>query len=100
MDNEIATLNLSAAGHAISHLRDTSSTIRARLEKVAALLEALPGQPTEPSLVYRAPGQPKPVAIPIGEGLTVGRGESCQIRFAERPELSRTHFSVRPEAEK
>jgi pSer/pThr/pTyr-binding forkhead associated (FHA) protein len=33
--------------------------------------------------------------VAIGAGVTVGRGEGCEVRFQGRKDLSRRHFEVR-----
>jgi pSer/pThr/pTyr-binding forkhead associated (FHA) protein len=92
--DETPTLNLAAAGSEIALSRAVPESLRDRLERVAALLAALAEPPVEPSLVFRQPGRPTSVQIPIGEGVTVGRAEGCEIRLPDLPEMSRRHFAV------
>lgn len=72
-------------------------TFVAKISYTAGLLNALPATPAVPSLVFRRPDTSATECVPVGAGLTIGRGEGCEIRFEGRQELSRKHFTVRAE---
>jgi len=71
--------------------------LAARLEAAAALLGPLERQPVEASLVFAREVDAGVEAVPIGVGITVGRGSDCTICLPETAGLSRRHFAVRPE---
>jgi hypothetical protein len=95
MSEELPQEGAMEASLTINQSPSGNPAIRARLEKAASYLRDLPEGPREAALVYQPPNAPAPVAMPIGEGLTIGRGEGCEIRMPERQELSRQHFTVR-----
>ena len=70
-------------------------SLRDQLVRASQLLAELPTFPTEPSLVFRRPGRVRAEAVVIAGGITIGRGEGCEIRLQGREELSRRHFAVR-----
>lgn len=89
---ELAALEYTARSAKIE-----TQTYVAKLSYTAGLLNALPAAPEVPSLIYRHPLTNATHSVPIGAGVTIGRGEGCEIRFEGRQELSRRHFAVRPE---
>lgn len=71
--------------------------LKAQLAQAFRLIKGLPRSPKAPSLVFLRPGQTTPEAVPIGQGLTVGRDDACTVSFRGRSELSRRHFAVNAE---
>lgn len=72
-----------------------TQTFVAKISYTAGLLNALPAAPAVPSLVFRHPVTNATECVSIDAGLTVGRGEGCEVCFEGRQELSRRHFTVR-----
>jgi len=87
---------LSAAEKTLCHAKFEMDSLRTQIAQAALLLKALPAMPTLPSLVFRRPGAADAECVPIGTGVSVGRGENCEIRFEKSKEPSRAHFSVLP----
>lgn len=99
MPDEIRTESLAAASQTLMRGTSETETLRAQLAQAASLLAELLAPPTESALIFRRPGETRAEAMPIGASVTVGRGEGCEVRFAERQELSRRHFRVSREGE-
>ncbi|WP_395746004.1 FHA domain-containing protein [Prosthecobacter sp.] len=92
-DSEVA-----AVGKTVSIIRPDTSPLHTRLAAASRLLSSLPAQPVAASLVFSR-GNDLPVeAVPIGDGITVGRGRHESIPIPECLDLSRRHFSVRQES--
>ncbi len=89
---------LAAAGLTLAPARRDTGTLRDRLAAASALLNSLPAQPAEASLVFARAADAPVEAAPIGSGATVGRGKDATVCLEHCVELSRRHFSVRPEA--
>ena len=84
---------LSAARTMFQGMQDTSA-LRDRMARAAAIIRVLSSVPSEPSLVYEGDVGDTPVVIPIGEVITVGRHEECDVAIPECTALSRQHFRV------
>ena len=97
--DELSAAALAAAEQTFRHSRFDPDTLHKQLAQAAQLLRSLPRPPESPSLVFRRPGTDAVECVAIGSGVSAGRGESCEIRFEDRRELSRRHFAVRPGAE-
>lgn len=97
--DELSPDSLSSAEHTLRASRLDTETLCIQLGVVADLLGALPSPPSVPSLLFRRPDVKPVECVPIGAGLTIGRGEGCEVRFEGRQEMSRRHFAVRPEGE-
>jgi hypothetical protein len=97
MPDDIRTESLAAASQTLLRGTSETETLRAQLAQAASLLAALAEPPAGPSLVFRRPGQTAAEGAAIGDGVKVGRGEGCAVRFEGRSELSREHFAVRAE---
>jgi pSer/pThr/pTyr-binding forkhead associated (FHA) protein len=77
--------------------RVDTKELRARLSAGARMLWAADEAPMEASLVFSRDGHGKVEVTPIGRGITVGRSTKCAICLEHQGDLSRKHFSVRPE---
>ncbi len=97
MPDDIRTESLAAASQTLLRGTSETETLRAQLAQAASLLAALPSPPQGPALVFRRPGSTAAECVAIGNGVTIGRGEGCEVRFDGRHELSRRHFAVRLE---
>ena len=89
---------LAAAGLTLAPARRDAGTLRDRLAAASALLNALPAQPTAASLIFAKAADAPVEAVAICSGVTVGRGKDATVCLEHCVELSRKHFSVRPEA--
>lgn len=69
-------------------------SLRDRLRRVAGILAALGAPPKSPSLIHVDEAEGRHTVIPVGRGLVVGRGESCDVCIAESKSMSRRHFRV------
>jgi pSer/pThr/pTyr-binding forkhead associated (FHA) protein len=94
LPDDLSAESLSAASHTLLHGCSEMETMRAQLTQAASLLASLPAIPQEASLVFRRPGDSNAESVAIGVGVTIGRGEGCEVRFEGRQELSRRHFAV------
>ncbi len=98
MPDEISSAELSAAEQTVRCTTFATDLLRRQLSQTAQLLKALPEMPVVASLVFSRPGG-RIECVPVSAGVVVGRGEGCGIRFQDRQEFSRRHFTVRPEGE-
>lgn len=89
---------LADAGRTMTLRRHSTTGVQERLTAASALLGSLERQPTEPSLVFARGGDAKIEVVPIGGGITVGRGEDSTLCLEECADLSRRHFSLRPQS--
>ncbi len=96
--DEISEAELSAAEQTVRCTTFATDVLRRQLTQTAQLLKALPVMPAVASLVFCRPGG-RVECVPVSAGVTVGRGEGCEVRFAERQEFSRRHFAVKPQEE-
>lgn len=93
---EFSAADLSAAERTVRCSTFQADGLRKQLMQTAVFLKALPAMPVVASLVFCRPGTGRVECVPVGAGITVGRGEGCEIRFQDRQEFSRRHFTVRP----
>lgn len=89
---------LAAAGMTLASMPKEPDKLRDRLDTASLLLKSLPMQPTAASLVFAKAADAPVEAVPIGSGVTVGRGKEASVCLAKCEMLSRKHFSVRPES--
>ncbi len=94
--DDLSPAELAALEHTARSAKLETQTLIAQLSVTAGLLNALPAAPTTPSLIFRRPLTNTVECVPVGAGVTAGRGEGCEIRFEGRQEVSRRHFAVRP----
>src|SRR5262245_39497368 len=86
-----------AAELTLKRSRGICGTAEEKLAVASRVLQSLERQPVEPSLVFsRGKGSPFEV-VPLGKGITVGRGADCTVSLPECTDLSRRHFGVRQE---
>ena len=97
--DELSPAALSAAEQTARCSKFDTDTLRRQLTHASQLLKALPVMPAVASLVFCRPGG-RVECVPVSAGVTVGRGEGCGIRFEDRQEFSRRHFTVRPQEER
>lgn len=93
-----AEMELAAARMTIGLPARDTSLLRDRLAAASSLLQALGVQPTEASLVFSRGGGAPIEAVATAGGITVGRGNDCTVCIETCADLSRRHFSVRPES--
>ncbi len=89
---------LADAGRTLTIQRPSAAGVRERLMAASTLLASLGHQPTEPSLVFSRGENAKVEAVPVGKGVTVGRGQDATLCIPDCADLSRRHFTVRPES--
>ncbi len=89
---------LADAGRTLTIQRPSAAGVRERLMAASTLLGSLERQPAEASLVFARGAEAKVEAVPVGSGITVGRGADCTLCIAECADLSRRHFTVRPQS--
>jgi len=86
------------ASQTISTSRHDAPQVHSRLAAASMLLQSVANPPPEPALIF-ARGRDQSVEVaPIGAGVTVGRGRDATLCLEQCADLSRRHFTVRPES--
>lgn len=83
-----------AAGSTMFRARFDDSPLRDRLARAAALLAGLKAQPAVPSLVFQNAHDDGSCAVPLRDGLVIGRKADCDLWFPESIEMSRHHCRI------
>ncbi|MEO6740442.1 MAG: FHA domain-containing protein [Chthoniobacteraceae bacterium] len=89
---------LAAASMTVALPQRDTSPLRDRLAAAASLLQSVDKPPTEASLIFSRGGSAPVEAVPIGSGITVGRGSDATVCLEKCADLSRRHFCVRPQS--
>ena len=89
---------LAAAGQTVLRPRPSAGSVQERLSAASTLLHSLERQPAEASLVFARGSTARIEVVPVGSGITVGRGKDSSLCLEECADLSRRHFAVRPES--